>query len=676
MALSFATLPGTPSSADWPVAGGGDEFRTGYARGEQPPYFAGRGVSQPKPEWVTKLSDFPSGIFPMGGAVVAEGLVMVGGAATNTFLALDQDTGLPVWRFSPDPRGSKYAPGDGYSGAYPATNAPWYQDGFVYVTFSNGVLYKLDASTGERVWRWEVPAAGAPGEVKDHVLPAAEEWDYHNPEHNAFPLRAEVRPFTGDYPKFHSAVNFCDGKVVVETMDARVYVVNASTGRTIWHRYVGAPDWPGEFVFPEFERGGIVPASGRSTRRFEAQPGAGCFGQYVFVPVEDGFVKVFKSETGLFVGRYDGHHEGDLGWAHDAAAGLLDPRTKDLVFNFLNNRMIRINVPQLEPRWRHIEDSGQLSLCVNQADRETCTVVPTSEGRHQDGPIGGAVFGGQLALDPVKRIIANPNQDGHLYLWSNIDTVGQNPTLIARVPTRKNPYSKPNPRKDSINYYVPRDGKEGPWEHRTAVLSAPVMAGGVVYFPASWEHAIYGVKYLENGRIMAEPEVVFRYEVKWDPEFMYPPFGDTYKRPIVDIDLLTMGSMAVSDGHLYLGANDGSIYSFDLQQPTANTQRNLAILGSGLVPFIPTWDDPRGVFDRIWTPAEWYKNQDNPNEGWRLPTPGQIIPLGLPVAAFGLWARRRSRRRRALSLASSATPEDESSRPAGPRGRWEGIGWP
>ena len=661
-------LPGA-SLADWRVAGGGDGFRTGYARGEQPPYFADRKVNQPNPEWVTKLSDFPSGVFPMGGAVVAEGLVMVGGASTNTFVALDQDTGLPVWRFSPDPRGSKYFPGDGYSGGYPATNAPWYQDGFIYVTFSNGVLYKLDASTGERAWRWEVPAAGAPGEVRDHVLSPQVEWDYHNATHRQFPLRAEVPPYTGDYPKFHSAINYCEDHdtVVVETLDSRVFVIDARSGGTIWHRYVGAPDWPGEFTFPEFEKGGIVPASGRSTRRFEAQPGAGCLGDYVFVPVEDGFVKTFDAQTGAFVGAYDGHHEGDLGWAADAAAGLADPESKDLIINFLSNRVIRITVPAMEPFWRQTEDAGQLSLCTDQADRSTCTVVPTSTGRHQDGPIGGAVFGGQLAIDPVERVLVDPNQDGHLYIWKDIDTPGVHPALVAKVPTGPNPLSIPNPPKDSISYYVPNDGKGGPWTNRTAVLNAPVLAGGVAYFNAAWEHAIYGVKYLEGGRLLSEPEIVFRYEVEWDRNFQYPPFGDTYKKPIVDLDLLTLGSLAVSDGHLYATANDGSVYSFNLQNPTGDTQRNLAILGSGLVPFIPTWEDPRGTFDRVWTTADWYKNQSNPNQGWRIPTPGQIAPISLPVAIMGIWLRRRSKRN-AEAAASTA-------RHGGLQGRWEGPGW-
>jgi outer membrane protein assembly factor BamB len=668
LALAISTLITMPpaEARDWTVAGGGDQYRSGYDPTEPPPYFTGRFVNQPNPEWITKLNDLPSGLFPMGGIIAAQGLVIVGGASTNSIVALNQDTGLPVWRFQPDPRGSKYFPGDGASGAYPGTNAPWYQDGVVYATFSNGTLYALDAATGERRWRWEVPAPGAPGEVKDHTLNPKVEWDFHNPDHRAFPLRPEVRPFTGDYPKFHSAVNFCvgEGKLTVMTLDSRVFMVDAASGRTIWHRYVGAPDWPGEFVWPEYAQGGVVPSSGRTTRRFEAQAGAGCLGDFVFVPTEDGYVKTFDNDTGRFLAAYDSFHPGDLGFAHDGGAGLADPRSGDIIINFLNNRVVRLSVPDMIPRWRHTEDGGTISICEDRLDRSTCHPLITTEGGIQDGPIGGGVFGGNLGIDYRRRVIVDPNQDGHLYIWKDIDVKGRNPTLVAAVPTGKNPFSKPNPGQNSVSFYLPRDGKHGPWERRTAVLSSPVIAGGVVYFNATWEHAIYGVQYLRGGAIMPKPKIVFRYEVKWDDTFRYPPFGDTEPRPIVDIDLLTMGSPAISNGRLFAQANDGSVYAFNLRQPVGDTQRNLAILGSGIVPFLPTWDEARGSFDHVWTTADWYKNQVTPTQGWRLPTPGQIAPFGLPVALFGWWLRRRAHR--------NARREHVSPR----GGRWEGVDWP
>lgn len=645
-------LHAVPAGAGtWPNLGG-DRSHTGFNPSETAPYFVNAPVSQPNPEWVTKLSDLPSGIFLSGAPVVAEGLVVVGGGATNSIVALDQESGLPVWRFAPDPRGSRHFPGDGSAGAYPASNAAAYDAGTLYATFTNGTLYALDASSGEKRWRWEVPAAGGPGEVTDHVISPKTEWDFENPEHTEFPLRAELRPFTGDYPKLVAPVAFCENTVYVETVDARVFAVSASTGSTVWHRYVGAPDWPGEARWQEEARGGIVPRSGRSTRRFEVQGGPFCLQDFVVVPTEDGFVKVFDKDTGLFVAAYDGHHEGDLGFAHDATAGIVDPVSKDIIVNLLNNRMVRLGVPNMQARWRHFDDASQLSLCPNILDRATCQPLRTSLARHQDGPLGSAAFGGIPAIDYKRRLIFNPNMDGHLYIYRGIDTSRQNPKVLAAVPAGRNPLSVKNPAPGSISYYLPNDGKNPPWVYRSSLLSSPVAGGGVVYYNATWEHAVYGVKYLQGGKILKEPEIVFRYEVKWDDEFPYPPFGDTKPRPFTDVDLLTVGSPALVDGHLYLTANDGSVYSFDLQAPTGRTVRNLAVLGSGLVPSIPEWTDPRGAFDRVWTTADWYKNQ-RPPAGWRLPSSGSLIPALFAASLFGVWLRSRASRRRLLTAGTT-----------------------
>lgn len=233
--LAAMSLSGSAGAGTWPNLGG-DRNHTGFNPNELPPYFADSPVTQPKPEWITKLSDLPSGVFLSGAPVVAEGLVIVGGGATNSVVALDQESGLPVWRFAPDPRGSRHFPGDGSAGAYPASNGTAYDAGTLYATFTNGTMYALDASAGEKRWRWEVPVAGAPGEVTDHILPRRIEWDFENPDHTEFPLRAETRPFTGDYPKLVAPVAFCEGTVYVETVDSRVFAVNASSGATVWHR--------------------------------------------------------------------------------------------------------------------------------------------------------------------------------------------------------------------------------------------------------------------------------------------------------------------------------------------------------------------------------------------------------------------------------------------------------
>jgi hypothetical protein len=157
---------------------------------------------------------------------------------------------------------------------------------------------------------------------------------------------------------------------------------------------------------------------------------------------------------------------------------------------------------------------------------------------------------------------------------------------------------------------------------------------------------MYGAQYLDaNGNVLAEPKVVFRYELKRDADFKYPPFGDTYKEDIVDLDRLFAGSPSIADGHLYTTSFDGTVYAFNLQSPVSRTQKNLAILGSGLVPLLPAYTQPNGTFDRVWTDADWYKNQDriNANPDYRLPS--GLVPFGIPAGITGLLLARHYRRR-------------------------------
>jgi hypothetical protein len=96
------------------------------------------------------------------------------------------------------------------------------------------------------------------------------------------------------------------------------------------------------------------------------------------------------------------------------------------------------------------------------------------------------------------------------------------------------------------------------------------------------------------------------------------------------------------NGHLYFAANDGRVYAFNLMHKV-KTVKNLVILGSGIVPFIPKWKDKLGTFDRVWTPADWYKNQVPPS-GYRLPKAAGVFGAAslLLVAVVLLWwyARR------------------------------------
>jgi putative pyrroloquinoline-quinone-binding quinoprotein len=174
-----------------------------------------------------------------------------------------------------------------------------------------------------------------------------------------------------------------------------------------------------------------------------------------------------------------------------------------------------------------------------------------------------------------------------------------------------------------------RRGEGGPWDYNQNALSGTVLGGNVLYVP-TWDNKItgYDVRSVRGGGI---PKKVWEYQVNWDTTFKYPPFGDTFAKPFADIDNKIFSSPALLGGHLYLAANDGRIYSFNLMHKV-KTVKNLVILGSGMVPFIPKWKDKLGAFDRVWTPADWYKNQVPP-AGYRLPRSAGLVGAGTLVLA-------------------------------------------
>jgi outer membrane protein assembly factor BamB len=225
-----------------------------------------------------------------------------------------------------------------------------------------------------------------------------------------------------------------------------------------------------------------------------------------------------------------------------------------------------------------------------------------------------------MALDPdvaghgAHPILYAGAQDGRLYVL-DINKAGSSagclrpddgaaaPCLLARIAVQ--------PNTDSETPYT-RRGLGGPWDNDEQALAGITLGGHVVYVP-TWDNKITGF----DVRQPNNPKRVWEYEVKWDTTFKYPPFGDTYKTAFADIDNKIFSAPALVGGHLYLSANDGRVYAFNLHKKV-KTVRNLVILGSGMVPFIPKWEDPLGAFDRVWTPQDWYKNQVPP-AGYRLP---------------------------------------------------------
>ena len=626
-----------PNSATrWEVGGGGDDFRTNYNPTEKQPKFIAGGKPAtddsdgPWLEWVTKISDLPSGVWLQAGMAVVDGIVYVSGGATNSFLALDAKTGLPIWRFQPDQRT------DGYTGAYPASNAPVVKNGIVYATFSSGYLYALNAKTGKKIWSYRATdgykATGANEPPHDGRC-AGGVCD------RGTGLSDAVHPGV-TYPKIHGATSYCEGKVFFMTLSGWAYGLNAKTGKLLWKRYADGPAFPGELTWWEYAQGGTANpdniSAGSGTRRFEAVPGVGCLNGEVQAAGSDGHVRFLDPDTGK-----DSTQGGDVGPEYDRtdnfggtiadacraasyncdiAVGLAVPPLGasgggDYVVTTLDNRIIRLKWDTHARSWAR-EYEAPLPFELELAGIESfLPALPHNEV----GFITQGVVGGPMALDPdvdgdgKDPILYATAQDGRLYVIApnrDGDAAGclrpddpDGPCLLARVGVQAND-NPPTP------YTL--QGKGGPWDHDEMALSGPVLGGNILYVP-SWDAKMTGY----DVRNPASPKKVWEHEITWDTAFAYPPFGEKYPTQFADIDNKIFSAPALLNGHLYLAANDGRVYAFNLHKKV-KTVRNLVILGSGMVPFIPEWKNKLGAFDRVWTPADWYKNQVPP-AGYRLP---------------------------------------------------------
>jgi outer membrane protein assembly factor BamB len=214
-----------------------------------------------------------TGIAPLSGPALADGVLYVGSYAETTFRALDAETGVIRWsytgnNFFSDPAvgsGHVYTASlDGNLYAFPTncvgtctptwavpvgnlgTNSPpTFANGNIYIGGYDGRAYAFDATTGTRLWSARVdnprlnnPLNFAPAVSRDRVFVSGNLGVYAFPTScttSCAPLwvaRTEFSPA--------AAPTVADGFVLVADYQGTVYAFDSATGNLTWRGTVAA----------------------------------------------------------------------------------------------------------------------------------------------------------------------------------------------------------------------------------------------------------------------------------------------------------------------------------------------------------------------------------------------------------------------------------------------------
>jgi outer membrane protein assembly factor BamB len=237
-------------------------------------------------------------------AVVAGGMIVFGSQDTNVY-ALDEATGMLLWRFdcSGKPRAAAIS------------------GGMVYITTYDGEIYALDRKDGELLWaqRTRIDSLSSPKIVGGKLFISSREvvqvfdalsgnvlWTYQLPYNKAWP------------PDLTAAAAIHDGKVFVSSEYGDVYALDEASGGLVWKTELvkdkGALVYPEVFYSPAAAYGKLFvsgrpglyvfdEASGRilwdkvnpSKYRFRSLAVAG---DLVFVSARNGRIYAFEEKTG------------------------------------------------------------------------------------------------------------------------------------------------------------------------------------------------------------------------------------------------------------------------------------------------------------------------------------------------------------------------------------------
>jgi outer membrane protein assembly factor BamB len=208
-----------------------------------------------------------TGIAPLSGPALADGVLYVGSYAETTFRALDAETGAIRWsytglNFFSDPAvggGHVYTASlDGNLYAFPTdcvgtctptwavpigtlgTNSPpTFSNGSIYIGGYDGRVYAFDAITGTELWSARVnppqltdPLNFAPAVLGDQVFVSGDFGVYAFPASCTTPCAPLWVARTQFSPE--AAPTVTDGFVLVGDYQGTIYAFNAATGNLAW----------------------------------------------------------------------------------------------------------------------------------------------------------------------------------------------------------------------------------------------------------------------------------------------------------------------------------------------------------------------------------------------------------------------------------------------------------
>ncbi len=172
--------------------------------------------SPPATMWVNTTSAVGKTVAP---ALQVGDQVFVG-TNDSTFIAMDATNGTELWRF-----------GESEEAIW---GQPAYQNGTVYITSVDGMVFALDANSGEKKWEYELEGAIAGGVVlNENTLYVA---DFASHVHALSTSTGEEQWLAVADDSTWSTPAYADGTVFFTDISGTIYAVDAHNGDQLWRQ--------------------------------------------------------------------------------------------------------------------------------------------------------------------------------------------------------------------------------------------------------------------------------------------------------------------------------------------------------------------------------------------------------------------------------------------------------